>query len=80
MLFRLMPSSVRRQAFLMSYNGLTIHDPAYAMQREMLLEEIQAVCALEAEVDYFVTRNPRYFSAMSIPVVRPVEVLNFLGP
>lgn len=43
-------------------------------------DAIQAVCALKAEVDYFVTRNPQDFSALSIPVVSPAEVLNFLGP
>lgn len=42
-------------------------------------DAIQAVCALEAEVDYFVTRNPQDFSALSTPVVSPAEVLNFLG-
>ena len=42
-------------------------------------DAIQAVCALEAEVDYLVTINPQDFSALSIPVVSPAEVFNFLG-
>jgi predicted nucleic acid-binding protein len=41
-------------------------------------DAIQAVCALEAEVDYFATRNPQDFSALSIPVLSPAAILNLL--
>ena len=41
-------------------------------------DAVQAVCALEIEADYFVTRNPQDFSALSIPVVNPSEVLHYL--
>lgn len=41
-------------------------------------DAVQAVCALEIGADYFVTRNPQDFSALSIPVVNPSEVLHFL--
>ena len=41
-------------------------------------DAIQAVCALQAGADYFVTRNRQDFSALSIPVVTPSEVLNYL--
>jgi predicted nucleic acid-binding protein len=41
-------------------------------------DAVQAVCALQTGADYFVTRNPRDFSALSIPVVNPSEVLHFL--
>ncbi|NKB69221.1 MAG: PIN domain-containing protein [Candidatus Latescibacteria bacterium] len=40
-------------------------------------DAVQAVCALRTGVDYFVTRNPRDFAALSIPVVRPAEVLGW---
>ena len=40
-------------------------------------DAVQAVCALEAEVDYFLTRNPLDFSALSIPVVNPSEALQY---
>ena len=41
-------------------------------------DAVQAVCALEIEADYFVTRNLRDFSALSIPAVNPSEVLHYL--
>ncbi len=41
-------------------------------------DAVQAVCALEIEADYFVTRNPQDFSALSIPVVTPSDVLQYL--
>ena len=41
-------------------------------------DAVQAVCALEIEADYFVTRNPQDFSALSIPVVIPSDVLQSL--
>ena len=41
-------------------------------------DAVQAVCALEIEADYFVTRNPQDFSALSIPVVIPSDVLQYL--
>ena len=43
-------------------------------------EAVQAVCALDAESDFFVSRNPNDFSALSIPVVGPGEVLQYLEP
>ena len=41
-------------------------------------DAVQAVCALEIEADYFVSRNPQDFSALSIPVVIPSDVLQYL--
>ena len=41
-------------------------------------DAVQAVCALEIEADYFVTRNPQDFSALAIPVVIPSDVLQYL--
>ena len=38
-------------------------------------DAVQAVCALQIGADYFVTRNKQDFSALSIPVVTPSEVL-----
>jgi hypothetical protein len=38
-------------------------------------DAVQAVCALEAEADYFVTRNRNDFSSLTIPVVTPPEAL-----
>ena len=43
-------------------------------------DALQAACALRIGVDYFVTRNPRDFAALSIPVVSPPEVLYYLPP
>lgn len=42
-------------------------------------DAVQAICALQVEADYFVTRNPRHFSALSIPAVPPAEALNYLS-
>ena len=41
-------------------------------------DAVQAVCALEIEADYFVTRNLQDFSALSIPVVNPSQMLHYL--
>lgn len=41
-------------------------------------DAVQAVCALQLGADYFVTRNPHDFSALSLPVVGPAEVLHLL--
>lgn len=42
-------------------------------------DAVQAVCALRVEADYFVTRDPQDFSALSIPVGLPAEVLTYAG-
>jgi predicted nucleic acid-binding protein len=42
-------------------------------------DAVQGVCALEEGADYFVTRNPRDFSALTIPVVNPSEALVACG-
>jgi predicted nucleic acid-binding protein len=41
-------------------------------------DAVQAVCAFEVEADYFVTRNLQDFSALSIPVVNPSQMLQYL--
>lgn len=38
-------------------------------------DAVQAVCALASNADYLVTRDPRGFPALSIPVVTPSELL-----
>jgi hypothetical protein len=35
---------------------------------------VQAICALEIQADYLVTRDPKPFAHLSIPVVRPSEL------
>ena len=39
-------------------------------------DAIQAVCAMNAGVDYLVSRNTRDFAAISIPVATPAEILS----
>lgn len=39
-------------------------------------DAVQAVCALEIQADYLVTRDPRPFAPLSIPVVQPSELLS----
>lgn len=41
-------------------------------------DAVQGVCALRVEADYFVTRNPQDFAALSIPIVLPAEVLVYI--
>jgi predicted nucleic acid-binding protein len=40
-------------------------------------DAVQGVCALSTGAEFFVTRNPRDFTALSIPVVSPAEVLQY---
>ena len=42
-------------------------------------DAVQAVCALEVEADYLVSRDPDDFKSLSIPVVTPSELLNVIG-
>lgn len=41
-------------------------------------DAVQAVCALEIQADYVVSRNPEDFQSFSIPVVTPAELLSLL--
>ena len=38
-------------------------------------DAVQAVCALRADVDYFVTRHPRDFGALGLHVLTPSELI-----
>ena len=38
-------------------------------------DAVHAVCALDAGADYFVTRNPADFRALTIPVVTPSQLV-----
>ena len=42
-------------------------------------DAVQAVCALEVEADYLVSRDPDDFESLSILVVTPSELLNVIG-
>lgn len=39
-------------------------------------DAVQAVCALEIQADYLVTRDLKPYAALSIPVVQPSELLS----
>lgn len=41
-------------------------------------DAVQAICALEVEADYVVSRDPDDFESLSIPVVTPTELLNLI--
>ncbi|MGI8842420.1 MAG: PIN domain-containing protein [Gemmatimonadaceae bacterium] len=41
-------------------------------------DAVQAVCALGISADYLITRDPKGFPALSIPVVTPSELLAIL--
>lgn len=42
-------------------------------------DAVQAVCALRIDAEYLITRNPEVFSAISLPVVTPSELLAILS-
>ncbi len=42
-------------------------------------DAVQAACALRIKADYLVTRDPRGFRALSLPVVTPGELLAILS-
>lgn len=42
-------------------------------------DAVQAVCALSIDADYLITRDPKGFPALSIPVVTPSETLAVLA-
>lgn len=52
---------------------------AYSLGWEDFEDAVQAVCALEADADYLVTRNPADFEPLTIPVVTPAELLATLS-
>jgi predicted nucleic acid-binding protein len=39
-------------------------------------DAVQAICALEIQADYLITRDPKPFAPLSIPVIRPSELLD----
>lgn len=48
---------------------------AFALGWNDFEDAVQAVCALETGADYIVTRDPKPFAALTIPVVHPSELL-----
>ena len=56
----------------------SIMQKAFALGWNDFEDAVQTVCALQIGADYFVTRNPQDFSALSIPVVNPSEALHYL--
>ncbi|CAN5172046.1 PIN domain nuclease [soil metagenome] len=52
---------------------------ALSLQWSDLEDAVQAVCALQIGVDYLVTRDPRGFQTVSVPVATPSELLAILS-
>lgn len=48
---------------------------AFALGWNDFEDAVQAVCALETGADYIVTRDPKPFAALTIPVAHPSELL-----
>ncbi|MBQ3921801.1 MAG: PIN domain-containing protein [Spirochaetales bacterium] len=50
-------------------------DAAHNMAFEDFEDALQAECALSANVDYIITRNPKDFEGSFVPVIPPEEFL-----
>ncbi len=42
-------------------------------------DAVQAVCALAVDADYLITRDPKGFPSLSVPVVTPSELMAILA-
>jgi predicted nucleic acid-binding protein len=52
---------------------------AMAMRWKDFEDAVQAACAVEAEVDYFVTRNTSDFAKSDLDVITPAELVAILS-
>jgi predicted nucleic acid-binding protein len=52
---------------------------AFALGWNDFEDAVQAVCALEVNTDYLITRDRRPFAALTIPVVSPSELMGILS-
>ena len=43
-------------------------------------DAVQVIAALQSNLDFLVTRNPRDFSLSPVPVLQPVELLKIIQP
>jgi len=88
-LFHLTSKHLGRQRAAAVLLDLLEHLKVTPLDQELLLralslgwddveDAVQGISAQRTRVDYLVTRNPADFSALSLPVVTPTELLAFL--
>lgn len=49
---------------------------ALALRWNDFEDAVQAICALEIKADYLITRDPKPYTSLTIPVIRPSELID----